>query len=120
MALDAQIISDLRDDLGVLADDFSDQKLERNWERVSSATNDTTRYFAVLGLCARQAKAKYLKLHDYRAGAVDEKLSQVMDHIDQLLAMYEPDLNAALGRKQEVVRTVMKAAQHPTRTLPRS
>ena len=117
-ALDATIESDLRADLGVLADDFTSGQLERNYDRVAGAPNATIRYNATLGLCARQAKAKYLKLHDYRAGAVDEKLSQVQKAIDSLYALYEPDLNAALGRKKEVVRTALKATPHPERTQP--
>lgn len=118
MPLDAQILADLRTDLGVLSDDFDNPTLERNWERVSGAPNATIRFNATLGLCARQAKAKYIKLHDYRAGAVDEKLSQVKQAIDELYALYEADLNAALGRKKEVVRTVLRATPHPTRIGP--
>jgi len=120
MALTAQQIADLRDDLGVLEADFDDGRLERNWERVSGAPNDTIRYNATLGLCARQSKAKYVRLHDYKAGAVSETLSQVLKAIDDLYQLYEADLDAALGRKVEVVRTVLKATPHQTRTEPRS
>lgn len=119
MALDATIESDLRADLGVLEGDFTSGQLERNYERVSGAPNATIRYNATLGLCARQAKAKYIKLHDYKAGAVDEKLSQVLRAIDDLYQLYEADLDAALGRKVEVARTTLKATPHPTRTEPR-
>lgn len=118
MALDATIESDLRADLGVLESDFTSGQLERNYERVSGAPNATIRYNATLGLCARQAKAKYIKLHDYKAGAVDEKLSQVVRFIDDLYQLYEADLDAALGRKQEVVKATLKATPHQTRTEP--
>lgn len=118
MALDATIESDLRADLGVLADDFTPDQLERNYERVAGATNANMQFNATLGLCARQAKAKYVKLHDYKAGATDHKLSQVKRAIDDLYALYESDLNAALGRKKEVVRTALRATPHQERTLP--
>lgn len=118
MSLTAEQISDLQADLGAISGDYTPDQLNRNWDRVSGAADTTARYDATLGLCFRQAKAKYLLVHDYQAGAVNEKLSQVQKFIDDMLAIYEPALNAALSTHQTVVISKVGSKPHQTRTEP--
>lgn len=118
MALTAQQLSDLRADLGDSATAFSDDELNRNYDRVSGATSEQQRHNATLALCFRQLLASAAKMHDYTAGAVGEKLSQVYDHVRQMYALYEPDLNAALGQNSALLRSVIKKTPHQTRIDP--
>lgn len=118
MALTAEQLSDLRADLGAIEDDYSDSQLNRNWDRVANAATDALRYNATLGLCFRQARAKYLKLHDYQAGQVDEKLSQVKKWIDDMAELYAGDLDAALADKGGLAMAGLRRVPHQRRRWP--
>lgn len=118
MSLTAQQISDLQADLGAISGDYTPDQLQRNWARMANAADTQARYDATLGLCFRQAKAKYLLVHDYKAGAVDEKLSQIQKFIDAMLAIYEPALEAALSQNQTVLISKVGVKPHQERTEP--
>lgn len=120
MALTSDQINDLRNDLGDSSAGFSDAELNRLWDRVSSATNEYTRYRATLGLAWQQIMAGAAKYHDYEAGAVKEKLAQVFAHAKQMAEMYEADVEAALSQKRDFVKTKIGIIPHQTRTEPRS
>lgn len=120
MALTAEQIQDLRNDLGDSSDAFTDPELQRNWDRVSGAPNAWTQYRATLGLCWQQIMAGAAKYHDYEAGAVKEKLSQVYQHAKQMYDEYKGDVEAALSQKRELAISKIGITPHQTRTEPRS
>lgn len=93
----------IRRDLGDVAQAFTDPELDDNWDRLTSAPNDDVRFEAVKGLCFEQLLNSSTKLHDYSAGAVDEKLSQVTRNLEKRFADYKPALEAARGEKRQLV-----------------
>lgn len=118
MTLTADQLSDLRADLAASDTTFTDEELDRLWERVSSAPNAYVRYRATLGLAWEQIAAGAAKFHDYEAGAVKEKLSQVFDHARKMAALYQPDVAAAMSQKRDFVKTKIDRVPHPERTEP--
>lgn len=116
--LTIQQMADLRADLGDSNVAFDDPELQRLWDRTSSATSDYTRYRATLGLAWQQIMAGAAKYHDYEAGAVKEKLSQIFQHAKQMVAVYESDIEAAFSQKQDFVKSKIGITPHQTRTEP--
>lgn len=92
--------ADARADLGGASIDvFTDDELDRNYDRVSGAENDSQRWNAFLGLCWRQLLASSVKLRTYVSGQTEEKLENVFGHIQDMYDMYKDDLEAALNTK---------------------
>lgn len=122
MALTAQQISDLRADLGDVATPpvFTDADLERAWERVSGAKDETQRHEAALGLLARQLLTSAAKLHDYAAGQSREDVSQVFEHLRHVYELYRPALQAALHMSLQWVIGGVRGVENPEREEPRS
>lgn len=118
MALTAQQLNDLRADLGVDSTIFSDSELERLWDRVSGASNDTQRHEATLALMARQLWTSSAKLHDYTAGQSSEKLSQVVAQLKAVYADFRPALDAALNQRQQFVIGAVRAIPNQRRVQP--
>lgn len=118
MALTAQQLDDLRSDLGVTSAIFSDDEVNRAWDRVEGASNDTQRHEATLALMARQLWTSSAKLHDYTAGQSSEKLSQVVDHLKAVYAEFKPALDAALNQRQQVVIGAVRPIPNQRRIYP--
>ena len=87
MALDAEQIQDIRDDIGDTGatEAFTDAEIERAYTRTASVSIEATRLAATRGILIRQLIASASKLNDYTAGATSEKRSQVFA---QLMTMY--------------------------------
>ena len=118
MALTTVQLGRLRRDLGDAATAFSDPELQDNWERLGNAASDATRFEAVKGLCFEQLLNSASKLHDYSAGAVDEKLNQVVKNLERRFEHYKPALEAALGQKKQIVIGKLGKREHPERYTP--
>lgn len=120
MSITAQQLSDLQADAGL--DDsesvFTDAELSRIWDRVSGASNETLQHEAALALIFRQLLADATKFHDWKAGASEEKLSQIYDHLKQQYAMYKPSLDNALARESEFSMSVIVPKPNQVRTAP--
>lgn len=100
MSLTAVQKSDARADLGGASTDvFTDDELDRNYERVSGAENDAQRWSAFLGLCWRQLLASSVKLRTYVSGQTEEKLENIFKHVQDMYALHKDDLEAALNTK---------------------
>jgi hypothetical protein len=115
MSLSTVQLARLRRDLGDAAGSFTDHELEDNWLRVAGAADEITRHDATMGLCFRQLLNGAAKLHDYSAGAVDEKLNQIVRNLEKRYEDYRPALEAALGHKKQVVISKLGKRTHPTR-----
>lgn len=118
MTLPALQIDRLRRDLGDTASAFDDTELNDNWDRLNSAPNDTVRFEAVKGLCFEQLLNSASKMHDYSAGAVGEKLSQVVANLEKRFLAYKPMLDAARGQKQQVLVGKLGKRINPERYTP--
>lgn len=116
--LTTQQKSDLRNDLGDSNSAFTDPELQRNWDRVANASSAQQQHNATLALCFRQLLASASKLHDYTAGATQEKLSQVRANLKDMYELYEPDLQAALSMRAGILKSKVASYPHQTRTLP--
>lgn len=103
MPMTTQQLQRTRRDLGDVAKAFTDPELDDNWDRLSGAPDDHARFEAVKGLCFEQLLNSASKLHDYSAGAVDEKLDQVYRHLKERKADYQWALDAARGQKKQLV-----------------
>lgn len=118
MALTAQQLSDLRNDIGDNATAFSDDELNRNWDRVSTATSDSQRHEATLYLCWQQIAAQAAKGYDQRTGLTEDKLSQVFDHAQKMMGLYKTSFDAATSQRKQVSIGVVLSTVHPTRRYP--
>lgn len=120
MSITAQQLSDLQADAGL--DDsesvFTDAELSRIWDRVSGASNETLQHEAALALIFRQLLADATKFHDWKAGASEEKLSQIYDHLKKQYEMYKPSLDNALSRETEFSMSVLVPKPNQVRTTP--
>jgi hypothetical protein len=108
----------LRRDLGDIGHSFTDPELNDNYDRMDSAPNDHTRFEAVKGLCFEQLLNSSTKLHDYSAGAVDEKLSQIVKNLEKRLDYYLPAMQAALGENRQLVVGKLGIRINPDRYTP--
>lgn len=120
MAITAEQLSDLQND-AALGDDelvFSDEELERIWERVSGTSSATVQHEAALALIYRQLLANAVKLHKWKAGASEEELQQVYDHLKDMYDMYEPALEEALSISAQVSISTIRPIPNQDRTFP--
>jgi hypothetical protein len=108
----------IRRDLGDISSAFTDAELDDNWDRLTSAPNDDVRFEAVKGLCFEQLLNNSTKLHDYSAGAVDEKLSQIVRNLEKRFEYYKPALEAARGEKKQIVIGKLGKRINPERYTP--
>lgn len=107
MALTVTQLTDARADLGGASTTvFTDDELNRNYDRVSGATNDNQRWNAFLGLCWRQLMASAVKLRTYVAGQTEEKIENVYKHIRDQYDLYKDDLEAALNTQSDSMAIV--------------
>lgn len=118
MPMTTQQLQRARRDLGDVATAFTDPELDDNWDRLTGAPNNNTRFEAVKGLCFEQLLNSASKLHDYSAGAVDEKLDQVYRHLKERKADYQWALDAAQGEKRQLVIGKLGKRMHPDRYTP--
>jgi len=118
MAMTTKQLERVRRDLGDVSAAFTDPELNDNWERMSGAENELTRMNAVKGLCFEQLLNSASKMHDYTAGAVDEKLSQVVKHLENRLKHYLPAMEAAQGESKQIVIGKVGKRAHPDRYTP--
>lgn len=120
MSITADQLADLQADAAIGDDEavFTDEELERIWERVGGASDETTQHNAALALIYRQLLANATKLHDWKAGASEEELSQVYEHLKDMYAMYAPSLDEALSLSTQFTVSSWKAQAHQTRTFP--
>lgn len=117
MALTAAQLNDLRNDLGDNATAFSNDELDRNWDRIASATSDTQHHEATLYLCWRQIAAQAAKGYDQRTGLTEDKLSQVFDHAQKMMGLYKSSFDAATSQRKQVSIGVLKPIPN-TRRYP--
>lgn len=120
MSISSQQLSDLQADAGLDATQtvFTDVELSRIWDRVAGAATETLQHEAALALIFRQLLADATKFHDYKAGASEEKLSQIHDHLKKQYEMYKPALDSALSRSTEFSMNVLKPQGNQERTMP--
>lgn len=118
MTLTQTQLDRLRRDIGDNATAFTDDELQDNWDRLDSAPSDAVRFEAVKGLCYEQLLADATKLHDYTAGAVDEKLDQVYKHLKERLDYYTPALEAARGQVKQILVGKLGKRINPDRFTP--
>lgn len=118
MTLDQTTLDRLRRDLGDTASAFTDAELSDNWDRLTSAPNDDVRFEATKGLCFEQLLNNSAKLHDYSAGAVDEKLSQIVRNLEKRFDYYKPSLEAARGQVKQLLVGKLGKRINAERKLP--
>lgn len=97
---------------------FGNDELDDNWDRMSGAADEESQMKATMAKCFEQLLNSAVKLHDYTAGAVDEKLDQVFKHLEKRYAEYKPYMDAALGQKSQVVVGKVGMRAHATRYTP--
>jgi hypothetical protein len=120
MSITAQQLADLQADSAIGTDEsiFTDAELSRIWDRVSGAGSDTIQHEAALALIFRQLLADANKFHDYKAGASEEKLSQIRANLKDQYEMYAPSLETALSRSTQMSTGVLTPKPHQERTDP--
>lgn len=120
MSISVQQLADLQADAGL--DDsesvFTDAELSRIWDRVAGAANATLQHEAALALIYRQLLADANKFHDWKAGASEEKLSQIRANLKDEYERYKPSLDNALSRSTEFSMNVLKPQDNQQRTVP--
>lgn len=102
----------LRDELGLVVSQLSDQVLTRFWARVDYA-NAVVQFEACCALLARSAIASLSNYHDYTTGNTSEKLSQVVGNLKGIYAMYKDSLEKAQGKRQIAIGVARSAAPEP-------
>jgi hypothetical protein len=120
MSITAQELVDLQADAGLDANEtvFTDEELERIWDRTSGASSSTLHHEAALALIFRQLLADANKFHDFKAGATEEKLSQIRANLKDQYEMYKPSLDNALERSSGFSIGVLASKPHQERTFP--
>ncbi len=108
MALTAEQLSDFRADIGDDGSVFTEDELNRLYERASSD------YDQAIVLALRQLLASAAKLHDYQIAHAMERKSQV-DHLQKLLAYPETTLGTAA---QQVRITAFRAVPPRDKDTP--
>lgn len=109
MALTAEQLSDFRADIGDDGSVFTEDELNRLYERASSD------YDQAIVLALRQLLASAVKLHDYQIAHAMERKSQVFDHLQKLLAYRETTLGTAA---QQVRITAFRAVPPRDKDTP--
>lgn len=120
MSITAQELSDLQKDAGLDNSEsvFTDAELSRIWDRTAGASSATMHHEAALALIFRQLFSDANKFHDYKAGASEEKLSQIRANLKDSYEMYKPSLDNALGRSPEFSISPLVPKPHQERTFP--
>lgn len=118
MPMTAQQIVDLRGDMSEFQEAFSDAELHRYWDRTSGAADEYTHLKAVKALMLESLLNGSAKLHDYTAGATQEKLSQIVANLEKRLKAYEPALEAAMGQKVGLSVAALRSYPHQERVEP--
>lgn len=118
MALTSVQLEDIRGDVGDVNTAFSDAEIQRLYDRLDGAPNENVRLEGVKGLMFERLLNQASKLHDYAAGAVDEKLSQIVSNLEKRLAYYRPALEAARGQNRQLVVGKLGKRQHAYRIEP--
>lgn len=120
MSITAQQLADLQADSAIGTDEsiFTDAEISRIWDRVAGAGSDTIQHEAALALIFRQLLADANKFHDYKAGASEEKLSQIRANLKDQYEMYAPSLETALSRSTQMATGVLTTKPHQERTDP--
>ena len=118
MPLTAIELDDIRGDVGDVSTAFTDAEIQRLYDRLSSAPNQSTRIEGVKGLMFERLLNQASKLHDYSAGAVDEKLSQIVKNLERRLDYYRPALEAARGQNRQFAVGKLGKRAHPYRVEP--
>lgn len=121
MALTAQEIEDIRADIGDTgaSEAFTDDEIQRAYDRCVNAPDQNTRDSATRGLLVRQLLASAAKLNDYSAGATSEKRSQIFAQLEKLFEMYRKALESALNTEPRgTARVNIKNVPRVGRTYP--
>lgn len=118
MPLTSVQLEDIRGDVGDVSTAFTDAEIMRLYDRLTSAPNESTRLEAVKGLMFERLLNQASKLHDYTAGAVDEKLSQIVKNLERRLEYYRPALEAARGQNRQFAVGKLGKRAHPYREEP--
>jgi ElaB/YqjD/DUF883 family membrane-anchored ribosome-binding protein len=90
MALSQKQLDDMRADLGISETPavFGDEELNRLYERTAS------NYEAAIVLGLEQIIASAVKFYDYTANASKEEVSQIFEHLKEVLAMKKARLSS--------------------------
>lgn len=118
MPLTALQLEDIRADVGDVNTAFTDAEIVRLYDRLTDAPNESTRLEAVKGMMFERLLNQASKLHDYSAGAVDEKLSQIVKNLEARLAYYRPAMEAARGQNRQIAIGKLGKRAHPYRVEP--
>lgn len=89
MALTSDQLADFRLDIGDDGTVFTDEELNRLYERASDD------YESAVVLALRQLMAQSSKLRDYKIAQSSESNSQIFDHIKTLLEYHESRITAS-------------------------
>jgi hypothetical protein len=99
MALTAQQITDIRDDIGDngASETFTDAEIERAYERTAAVSVEKTRQNATRGILIRQLMANAVKLTKYTAGATSEDRTTIFNALKTMYGMYQPAVEQVEG-----------------------
>jgi len=119
MTLSVQQLEDIRGDVGdEVSRAFEDAEIQRLWDRLSSAPNDNIRLEGVKGFMFERLLNNSTKLHDYTAGAVGERLKQVVDNLEKRFLDYKPALEASRSENRQLVISKVGKRAVAGRILP--
>lgn len=112
------VLEDIRADIGDSGTAFTDPEIQRIYDSFTAAPSEHVRLMAVKARMIERLLNGSVKLHDYSAGAVDEKLSQIFDQLAERFKYYEPYLDVAMGRPSQIKIGKLGKRQHPDRIEP--
>lgn len=121
MALTAQEITDIRDDIADngATEAFTDAEIERAYERTEAVSSDLTRHAATRGILVRQLLMSATKLNDYTAGATSEKRDQVFQHLKFMYGLYAKAVETVEGATgKSIARVAVSNVPRAGRTYP--
>ena len=117
-ALTAQQRNMLRLRVGDSGGVFTDTILDTVWDTVSSAVSTTQQIEASLYLMWEMVAAGAVKLHDYKAGQSEEKLSQVFTNAEKMMKKFQSAYDAAVSQRQQVVIAAVRPVENQNREYP--
>lgn len=97
---------------------YTDAELDLFWDTVGGASDTTQRYEAALYMMFESLLNSSTKLHDYSAGATDEKLSQIVKNLQERASQYKPSFDAALNQKADFASLTLRPRPHTYRRPP--
>ena len=112
------VLEDIRADIGDSDTAFTDAEIQRIYDSFTAAPSEHVRLMAVKARMIERLLNGSVKLHDYDAGAVSEKLSQVFAQLEKRFQSYEPYLDAAMGRPSQLKIGKLGKRPHPDRIEP--